>query len=148
MVPPRDGSGKGLQRSQTGLSVTRGAVQWLFGGIRKLLLQMRSTSRPFLISGHHSICKLAGKTSLRDSHCPYCECDVFLTNDSGPMHIAYCSEDSSGCAFRFDSPVLTGPPPKRYKNSHVVIKPDLSCSPCFERTCGNKDMRCMYAVTF
>jgi|WetSurSiteA1Bulk_404760.scaffolds.fasta_scaffold00342_8 heptosyltransferase II len=129
------------------ISDTGGSVI-LFGGnqevaiadeiYKQVIPEFRTTS--FLAS-------LAGKSSLRDLIALIAECNVFLTNDSGPMHIAYAVRTPLVALFGSTDPVLTGPPPQGHKNSHVVIKPDLSCSPCFERTCRNKDMRCMYAVT-
>ncbi len=86
---------------------------------------------------------LAGKTSLGELISLISECDVFVTNDSGPMHIAYAVGTPLVAIFGSTDPKLTGP----VENSNKVIKTDLVCSPCFERTCKNSDMRCMYAVT-
>jgi heptosyltransferase-2 len=94
----------------------------------------------------HSLISFAGKTSLRELISLISECDVFLTNDSGPLHIAYAVRTPMVAIFGSTDPVLTGPPTGGDENNHVVIKPDLSCSPCFERTCKNNDMRCMYAI--
>jgi heptosyltransferase-2 len=94
----------------------------------------------------NSLMNLAGKTSLRELISLISECDVFLTNDSGPLHIAYAVRTPIVAIFGSTDPVLTGPPPGGDENNHVVVKPDLSCSPCFERTCKNNDMRCMYAI--
>jgi heptosyltransferase II len=93
----------------------------------------------------HSLLSLAGKTSLRELISLISDCDVFLTNDSGPLHLAYAVRTSLVAIFGSTDPLLTGPPPG-YAYRSAVIKPDLSCSPCFERTCKNKDMRCMYAI--
>ena len=90
---------------------------------------------------------LAGETSLRELVSLISECDVFVTNDSGPLHIAYAVGTPLVAIFGSTDPELTGPPPEAEGSSNVVITPSLSCSPCFERTCKNNDMRCMYAVT-
>jgi heptosyltransferase-2 len=94
---------------------------------------------------------LAGKTSLRELISLISECDVFVTNDSGPLHIAYAVKTPLVAIFGSTDPKLTGPPPEISAsgegNSYAVITPDLLCSPCFERTCKNNDMRCMYAIT-
>jgi heptosyltransferase-2 len=94
----------------------------------------------------NSVVSLAGKTSLRELITLISECDVFVTNDSGPMHIAYAVRTPFAVIFGSTEPQLTGPP-QGYEGNSVVIKPDLPCSPCFERTCKNNDMRCMYAAT-
>lgn len=96
--------------------------------------------------GRREILNLAGKTSLRELITLISECDVFVTNDSGPLHIAYAVGTPLVAIFGSTDPELTGPPKTR-GNNHVVIAHDLSCSPCFERTCKNNDMRCMYAIT-
>lgn len=97
--------------------------------------------------GQGGILNLAGKTSLRELISLVSECDVFVTNDSGPLHIAYAVGTPLVAIFGSTDPELTGPPPEAEGNSNVVVTPSLSCSPCFERICKNNDMRCMYAVT-
>jgi len=92
------------------------------------------------------VLNLAGKTSLRELISLISECDVFVTNDSGPLHIAYAVGTPLVAIFGSTDPELTGPPPGANRNSNVVITPDLPCSPCFERTCKDNDMRCMYAI--
>jgi heptosyltransferase-2 len=94
-----------------------------------------------------SLVSLAGKTSLRELISLISECDVFVTNDSGPMHIAYAVRTPLIAIFGSTDPVLTGPPPGVDGNNYIAIKPDLSCSPCFERSCKMNDLRCMYAIT-
>ncbi|MEW6416714.1 MAG: lipopolysaccharide heptosyltransferase II [Nitrospirota bacterium] len=94
-----------------------------------------------------SVLSMAGKTSLRELISLISECDVFVTNDSGPLHIAYAVGTPLVAIFGSTDPELTGPPPGANGNSNVVMTPDLPCSPCFERTCKNNDMRCMYAIT-
>lgn len=94
-----------------------------------------------------SLQNLAGKTSLRELISLISECDVFVTNDSGPMHIACAVRTPLVAIFGSTDPVLTGPPPGVDGDNRIVIKPDLSCSPCFERSCKTNDLRCMYAIT-
>ncbi len=94
----------------------------------------------------NSLISLTGKTSLRELISLISECDVFVTNDSGSLHIAYAVGTPLIAIFGSTDPKLTGPPPQLNGNSNVVITPDIPCSPCFERTCKNNDMRCMYAI--
>lgn len=89
----------------------------------------------------------AGQTTLRELIPLISECDVLLTNDSGPMHIAYALRTPLVAIFGSTDPVLTGPPPAEESGNAIVIAPDLPCSPCFERSCKQNDMQCMYAVT-
>ena len=94
-----------------------------------------------------SVISLAGKTSIRDLISLISECDVFLTNDSGPLHIAYAVGTPLVAIFGSTDPTLTGPPPEMNGEGNLVIRPDVPCSPCFERTCKSKDMQCMHAIT-
>jgi heptosyltransferase-2 len=95
----------------------------------------------------HSLLNLAGKTSLRELISLISECDVFVTNDSGPLHISYAVGTPMVAIFGSTDPELTGPPSSTIGNSNLVVTHKFSCSPCFERTCRNNDLRCMYAIT-
>lgn len=88
------------------------------------------------------VMNMAGRTSLRELITLISECDVLLSNDSGPMHIAYAVGTPLVALFGSTDPSLTGPLGK----GNVVLKSVLPCSPCFERTCRENDMRCMYDI--
>ncbi|MGD1074891.1 MAG: lipopolysaccharide heptosyltransferase II [Thermodesulfovibrionales bacterium] len=100
-------------------------------------------SSPNTIGKDPPLLNLAGTTSLRELVSFISECDVFVSNDSGPMHIAYAVGTPLVAIFGSTAPELTGP----VGAGHRVIKHDFGCSPCFERTCAKGDMRCMYAIT-
>jgi heptosyltransferase-2 len=85
---------------------------------------------------------LSGKTTVRELIGLTAECDVFLSNDSGPMHIGYAVGTPLAAIFGSTSPALTGPA----DSEHRVIKRNFKCSPCFQRECPVNDMKCMYAV--
>ena len=93
------------------------------------------------------ILNMAGRTSLRELIALISECDAFVTNDSGPMHIAYAVRTPLVAIFGSTDPLLTGPPPDTDGKGNVVLTPDIPCSPCFERTCTKNDLRCMYEIT-
>ena len=97
--------------------------------------------------GGGGILNLAGKTSLRELISLISECDVFVTNDSGPLHISYAVGTPMVAIFGSTDSELTGPPSSTIGNSNLVVTHKFSCSPCFERTCRNNDLRCMYAIT-
>lgn len=90
-------------------------------------------------SGH--VNNLAGSTSLRELIVLISECDIFLSNDSGPMHIAYAVGTPLVALFGSTDPDLTGP---RGKGS-IVMRTDVGCNPCFKRNC-DRDMVCMYGI--
>jgi heptosyltransferase-2 len=85
----------------------------------------------------------AGRTSLRELAALISECDVLVTNDSGPMHIGYAVGTPLVAIFGSTSPELTGP----VGSGSRVIRKGLECAPCFERTCRTGTLKCMDLVT-
>lgn len=86
------------------------------------------------------VINLAGKTSLRELMALIQLCDVFLTNDSGPMHIAAALNIPLVALFGSTSDVKTGP----YGIGKVIHK-HVECSPCYKRICPI-DFRCMKRI--
>jgi heptosyltransferase-2 len=84
---------------------------------------------------------LAGMTSLRQLASLISLCDVLLTNDSGPMHIADALNTPIVALFGSTSEVVTGP----YRSTGTVIHKHVDCSPCYQRTCPI-DFRCMKRI--
>jgi heptosyltransferase-2 len=84
----------------------------------------------------------AGATSLADFIEMAAACDVFLTNDSGPMHIASAVGVPTVAIFGATDDIATGPTGPL---SRVVREP-VDCSPCLLRECPI-DHRCMTRVT-
>jgi heptosyltransferase-2 len=84
----------------------------------------------------------AGETTL----CEYIElaaaCDVYLTNDSGGMHIASALNVPTIAVFGATDHVGTGPTGDLAR----VVREPVECSPCLLRECPI-DHRCMKAVT-
>lgn len=77
---------------------------------------------------------LAGKTTLRQLVALLERADLVIANDTGPMHIASALGRPLVAMFGPTSPVLTGP----YQRLDSVIRFNLSCSPCFSRTCSHR----------
>ncbi|MBS0620719.1 MAG: lipopolysaccharide heptosyltransferase II [Verrucomicrobia bacterium] len=86
------------------------------------------------------VVNLAGATSLRELAALISLCDVLLTNDSGPMHIADALGTPIVALFGSTSEIVTGP----YR-SGVVVHKHVSCSPCYQRTCPI-DFKCMKQI--
>jgi heptosyltransferase-2 len=85
---------------------------------------------------------LAGVTSLRELACIIKDCDVLVTNDSGPMHIGAAFEVPLVALFGSTDDQVTGP----YGQSASVINKRPSCSPCMKRVCPI-DFRCMKQIS-
>jgi heptosyltransferase II len=86
------------------------------------------------------VVNLAGKTSLRELIALIQVCSIFLTNDSGPMHIAAALGTELLALFGSTSDVKTGP----YLSGKVIHK-HVECSPCYKRVCPI-DFRCMKRI--
>jgi len=86
------------------------------------------------------VVNLAGKTNIRELMALIQACHIFLTNDSGPMHIASALGTPLLALFGSTSDVATGP----YRGGLVIHK-HVECSPCYKRTCPI-DFRCMTRI--
>lgn len=84
----------------------------------------------------------AGKTSLREFIEMAAACELFLTNDSGPMHIASALGVPTVAIFGATDDGATGPTGA----SSIVVRVPVECSPCLLRECPI-DHRCMTAVS-
>ncbi len=89
------------------------------------------------------ILNLAGKTSLRELAAALKLCDVVLTNDTGPMHLATAVGTRVVAIFGSTSPELTGP--IFWPRARIVRQP-VPCAPCFLRECPI-DFRCLRGIT-
>lgn len=85
---------------------------------------------------------LQGKTSLADLIGVLAELSVFLSNDSGPMHLAAALGVRTVAVFGPTDARETGP-----MSAHArVVREPVDCSPCVYRDCPI-DHRCMERVT-
>jgi len=85
---------------------------------------------------------LAGKTSVRELMALIRRCNFFITNDSGPMHIAAAFDVPLVAIFGSTDHTGTSP----YNGNAVVVRKDVECAPCKLRECPT-DHSCMTAVT-
>lgn len=91
-------------------------------------------------SGVKNFENLAGKTSIPELISKIAGLDLFLTNDSGPMHIA--------AAFQVKTITMFGPTKYTETNQWAnpngfIVTKNLSCAPCMKRTCPLKHHKCM-----
>jgi lipopolysaccharide heptosyltransferase II len=84
----------------------------------------------------------AGGTTLRDFIDMAAACELFLTNDSGGMHIASALGVPTAVVFGPTDETATGPAGSR----NAVIRHPVECSPCHLRECPI-DHRCMTRVS-
>ncbi|HEY3853033.1 MAG TPA: lipopolysaccharide heptosyltransferase II [Verrucomicrobiae bacterium] len=86
---------------------------------------------------------LSGKTSLRELAATMKLCDLVLTNDTGPMHLASAVGSRVVAIFGSTSPELTGP---IFSQNARIIRQPTPCAPCFLRECP-VDLRCLREIS-
>ena len=86
---------------------------------------------------------IAGKDSLRVLPALLLRCNLFITNDTGPMHIA--------ASQKVPQVVLFGPTDPRHtahsSGSTRVLQKELECAPCFQRVCPLGHHNCMAGIS-
>ena len=90
----------------------------------------------------HRCTNFAGNTSLAEFIELAAACDVYLTNDSGPMHIASALGVPTTVIFGATDEQATGPTGFRTQ----IVREPVECSPCLLRECPI-DHRCMTRVS-
>ena len=85
---------------------------------------------------------LTGKTSLRELPALLSQCQVFLGNDSGAMHVAAAVGLPVVAVFGPTDPSETAPVTPRAS----IVQQKPYCSPCFLRCCPT-DHRCMLTIS-
>jgi heptosyltransferase-2 len=94
--------------------------------------------------GVERVRNLAGKTTIPELCSAVGGLDLFLTGDSGPMHIA--------AAYRVPTVALFGPTKHRetcqwMNEKSLIIRKEMECAPCMKRTCPLKHHACMMEIT-
>ncbi len=81
------------------------------------------------------VINLIGKTTVLQLGALIERCNLYLTCDSGPMHIAAAVGTPTIALFGPTNPMRHQP----YGEVHHVIEKDVSCRPCYKRKCMRKD---------
>lgn len=114
-----------------------GAQAVLFGGQsdREIAEQVRNQA-------HTDMINLAGRTSLTETVYLISQCRLFISNDSGLMHVAGAMNIPTVAVFGSTNPVTTSPAGEKT----MLVRKEVSCSPCLKKTCPT-DFRCMTSIT-
>ncbi len=125
------------------LATARGASIALFGSKSERELCEEVARLLNLHPGNgHPVTNYAGQTTLAQFIDLASGCEVFLTNDSGAMHIASALGVPTVAIFGATDDTTTGP---TGSNARVIRQP-VDCSPCLLRECPI-DHRCMTGVS-
>lgn len=88
---------------------------------------------------------LAGKITVSELIDNISNLDLFITGDSGPMHIA--------AAFQVPTVAIFGPTKDKetsqwMNEKGVILKKNLDCQPCMKRSCPLEHHNCMKFITY
>ena len=85
---------------------------------------------------------LSGATTIRELMAAVKRCEVLVTNDTGPMHIASALQVPVVAIFGPTDWRTTSP----FGSAHAIVRQPVDCAPCLLRECPI-DHRCMTRVT-
>jgi len=93
----------------------------------------------------NSACYLTGQLTLRQLIAFIAHCDLLVTGDTGPMHIATAVDTPVVALFGRAEPRQTGP----FRGKSIIIqKKYLPCVPCLSRRCLLPlEKLCMHLIT-
>jgi heptosyltransferase-2 len=91
------------------------------------------SEKPFILSGKTDLSRLAAVISCSN---------LFISNDSGPMHLANALNIPVIALFGPTEPLRTGP----YQEPYILFHKGAPCWPCSYRVCPF-DHRCMMSIT-
>jgi heptosyltransferase-2 len=114
-------------------AIARGEAVWIFGsGKDTPIAQEIAALAPGALD-------LTGRTSLAEAIDLLSLAARVVTNDSGLMHVAAALDRPMAAIFGSSSPAFTPPLSPRAR----VVSLNLSCSPCFARTCPLGHTNCL-----
>ena len=115
----------------------------IFGGPTEVEMA-KEIEQNLITLGVKNYTNLAGKTNINELCANIGGCSLFITNDSGPMHIA--------SAYQVPTVAIFGP--TRHKETSqwmnekgVIVRHEMECSPCMKRECPLKHHECMKSIT-
>ena len=91
----------------------------------------------------HRVTDLSGGTTLGQLCAILQKADLFIGNDSGPMHIASACGTKVIGLFGPTSPQLFGP----YGDNCAALRMESDCPPCMQEECKTPDYRCVDSIS-
>ena len=139
MATPSAGCRSDSRKADAQLAGTLQASVLVFGAAAERPL-CETVAEPLRRAGIDAS-NLAGETSLREFIDLAAACRLFLTNDSGAMHVASALGVPTVAVFGATDDTTTGPTGPLAR----VVREHAECSPCLLRECPI-DHRCMTRV--
>ncbi len=98
----------------------------------------------FISNADYDVINLVGKTEIIELPALLAECDLLISNDTGPSHIA-CAVNTTVISITFASASYTETGP--YGIGHYVIQSELDCQPCIDnQKCSHMNCRKLISV--
>jgi heptosyltransferase-2 len=89
------------------------------------------------------VVSLCGRTTLSQAMALISRCRVFVTNDSGLMHVSAALQTPTVAVFGSTNHVTTGP----YSDHAAVVRSEMDCSPCLKTHCPKEHFLCMENIS-
>jgi len=114
----------------------------IFGGPSEKDIAM-DIEKALIENGVTNYHNLAGKTTIPELINRISSLDLFITGDSGPMHVA--------AAFQVPTVAIFGPTKDDetcawMNEKSIIVKKNLDCQPCMKRTCPLQHHNCMNLI--
>lgn len=117
----------------------------LYGGKDEIKANERITSALQSLAPLQNFIDLTAKTSIQELINSIASLDLFLTNDSGPMHIASSLNVPIVALFGPTNAKETSP--YNTQAPCILLNKNLPCAPCKKRECPLKHHQCMKRIT-
>ncbi|EHP30476.1 ADP-heptose--lipooligosaccharide heptosyltransferase II [Sulfurimonas gotlandica GD1] len=115
----------------------------IFGGPNEVEMasEIESNLKYFNITNYKN---LAGKTKIEELCANIAGCSLFITNDSGPMHVA--------ASYQVPTVAIFGPTKHKetsqwMNEKSAIVRHEMDCSPCMKRECPLGHHDCMKTIT-
>jgi heptosyltransferase II len=114
----------------------------IFGGPDEINIA-NDIEKSLIAKGVTNFQNLTGKTTISELINQISALDLFITGDSGPMHIA--------AAFQVPTVAIFGPTKddetsQWMNDKSTIVKKNLDCQPCMKRTCPLHHHNCMKLI--
>lgn len=114
----------------------------IFGGPKEKDIAL-DIEKHLIDNGINNYQNTAGELTIEDLVSEISKLDLFVTGDSGPMHIAACFEIPTVAIFGPTSDKETS---QWMNTKSVIVKKNLACQPCMQRECPLNHHDCMKQI--
>ena len=114
----------------------------IFGGPGEVDITL-DIEKSLLEKGVKNYQNLAGKTTIPELINHISNLDLFITGDSGPMHVAAAFEVPTVAIF---GPTKDDETSQWMNEKSLIVKKNLDCQPCMKRTCPLGHHDCMKLI--